>query len=136
MYAIRSYYDLSWQYVHAPRTIYREISQLLPGHFIEIPLSRGATGQAPTPKRYWNLAFQEDSSLSFKDWTDRLDGLVREAVHIRLMSDVPFGAFLSGGVDSSLVVSYMREALNQPVKTFSIGFDDADYSELAYARQA
>jgi len=127
---------LSWQYVHAPRTIYREISQLLPGHFIEIPLSRGATGQAPTPKRYWNLAFQEDSSLSFKDWTDRLDGLVREAVHIRLMSDVPFGAFLSGGVDSSLVVSYMREALNQPVKTFSIGFDDADYSELAYARQA
>lgn len=128
---------LSWQYISAPRTIYDEVRLLPPGHSIEIPLAGGgAGGVAPAPERYWRLCFSEDTSLSFRDWTDRLDAVAREAVHIRLMSDVPFGAFLSGGVDSSLVVSYMREALAQPVQTFSIGFDDADYSELAYARQA
>ncbi len=123
---------LYWQYVPAPRTIYRGVEALPPAHLREIDLR---TGEA-TQRRWWKLEFSEDRSLSIDDWQHRLDGLLRDAVRMRLVSDVPFGAFLSGGIDSSLVVGYMAEIMEQPVSTFSIGFKEADFSELEYANRA
>ncbi len=123
---------LYWQYVPAPRTIYREVHCLPPAHYLSIDPQNRKVSRV----RYWDLKFQEDESLDFDDWVEVLDKTIREAVNLRLVSDVPFGAFLSGGIDSSLVVGYMSEILEQPVKTFSIGFENADYSELHYAKQA
>jgi asparagine synthase (glutamine-hydrolysing) len=122
---------LNWQYIHAPRTIYRDVKSLPPGCALEVDLATGAM----TEHKYWHLCFREDRAVSAEDWGARIDDVLRESVRIRLMSDVPFGAFLSGGIDSSLVVGYMAELLDQPVKTFSIGFKEADFSELTYAEQ-
>lgn len=122
---------LYWQYIHAPRTIYKDVRSLPPAHLVDIDLETGKVSES----RYWQLRFEEDKSLSIDDWQHRLDELVREAVELRLVSDVPFGAFLSGGTDSSIVVGYMAEILAQPVKTFSIGFNEADFSELGYANK-
>ena len=121
---------LSWQYIPAPKTIYQEIISLPPGHFLEVNLLDGQWEL----KRYWNLEFKEDLSLSPTEWGLKIDEKLREAVRIRLVSDVPFGAFLSGGIDSSLIVGYMAEALEMPVRTFSIGFRNSDFSELEYAQ--
>jgi len=121
---------LYWQYIHSPRTIYRDVRSLPPAHVLVIDL---ATGQL-SEHQYWKITFTEDRSMSAEDWEHRLDGLMREAVGIRLMSDVPFGAFLSGGIDSSLVTGYMADIMDQPVKTFSIGFKESDFSELEFAR--
>ncbi|MBI2266894.1 MAG: asparagine synthase (glutamine-hydrolyzing) [Armatimonadetes bacterium] len=122
---------LSWQYIPAPGTIYQEVRSLPPAHLLHIDLQTGAIEE----KCYWKLSFGEDRSLSIDEWERHLDEMVREAVRLRLVSDVPFGAFLSGGIDSSLVVGYMAEILEQPVKTFSIGFKEADFSELRYAEE-
>lgn len=120
---------LYWQYTHAPSTIYQDVRQLPPAHCVQVDLQKGIYKE----QRYWRLLFQEDHSLSLEEWGERLDSAIREAVEIRLVSDVPFGAFLSGGIDSSLVVGYMADIMDQPVRTFTIGFEEADYSELKYA---
>jgi asparagine synthase (glutamine-hydrolysing) len=122
---------LAWQYIPSPRTIYRGVRSLPPGHLATVDLNTGEIRE----RRYWDLTFTEDRSLSLDEWGERLDAAIREAVRIRFMSDVPFGAFLSGGIDSSLVVAYMAELMEQPVKTFTIGFNEADFSETEYARQ-
>ena len=122
---------LWWQYIPAPKTIYRDVHSLPPAHLMEIDLKTGQIRE----KRYWHLSFKEDRSLSTEDWGCRLDEKIHEAVKIRLISDVPFGSFLSGGVDSSLVTGYMADILSQPVKTFTIGFKESDYSEVAYAEK-
>lgn len=122
---------LNWQYISAPLTIYKGVRCLPPAHRLEIDLQSGNTKELP----YWKVEFTEDRSITVEDWERMLDDKLREAVSIRLVSDVPFGAFLSGGIDSSLVVGYMAEILEKPVKTFSIGFQDSDYSELEYAEQ-
>ena len=122
---------LYWQYIHAPKTIYRDVSLIPPAHLIEIDLRSGTISQ----RRYWQLKFSEDRSLSIEDWENRLDEEIRESVRMRLISDVPFGAFLSGGIDSSLVTGYMADILQQPVKTFTIGFKESDFSELKYAEK-
>ncbi len=123
---------LQWQYIPAPLTIYGQARKLPPAHFLEIDLSSGSMRL----ERYWRLDFEEDKSLAFEEWADLLDQELRQAVNLRLRSDVAFGAFLSGGVDSSLVVHYMAELMDKPVKAFSIGFDIGDWSELDYARAA
>jgi asparagine synthase (glutamine-hydrolysing) len=122
---------LAWQYIPSPMTIYRGVRSLPPGHLATVDLRTGKIDE----RRYWHLGFSEDRSLSVEEWGERLDGAIREAVRIRFMSDVPFGAFLSGGIDSSLVVAYMAELMQQPVKTFTIGFREADFSEVGYAEQ-
>lgn len=122
---------LYWQYIHAPRTIYKDVYSLEPAHFIKIDIQL----EDITKQRYWQLTFQEDKTVSINDWERRLDEKIKESVKIRLVSDVPFGAFLSGGLDSSLVTGYMSEILDKPVKTFSIGFKEADFSELTYAQK-
>jgi asparagine synthase (glutamine-hydrolysing) len=122
---------LAWQYIPAPMTIYQEVRCLPPGHFLSIDLASGRHEE----RRYWHLRFSEDRSSSAEEWGERLDATIRDAVRVRFMSDVPYGAFLSGGVDSSLVVGYMAELMDTPVKTFTIGFHEADYSEMEHADQ-
>ena len=128
--ALDSY--LAWQYIPAPRTIYKEVRALPPGHLLVVDLRTGRVEE----RRYWHLQFTEDRSVSVDEWGERLDATIRDAVAVRFMSDVPFGAFLSGGIDSSLVVAYMSELMAEPVKTFTIGFREAEFSEVEYAEQA
>lgn len=122
---------LAWQYIPAPRTIYKDVFSLPPAHLIEIDLISGDINI----ERYWELEFKEDFSLTMDEWQHCVEEQIRMAVDRRLVSDVPFGAFLSGGIDSSLVTGYMADIMEQPVKTFSIGFNESNYSELDYAKQ-
>jgi asparagine synthase (glutamine-hydrolysing) len=86
-------------------------------------------------ERYWDLSFEPICKDDEATAIERTRELIKDAVQVRLMSEVPLGAFLSGGIDSSVVVAYMSQMMSQPVKTFSIGFEEDDYSELPYARQ-
>jgi asparagine synthase (glutamine-hydrolysing) len=122
---------LAWQYVPAPATIYQDVFCLPPAHRLTIDLRSGKV----TQDRYWQLTFREDHSLTEAEWESRIAAKIREAVESRLVSDVAFGAFLSGGVDSSLVVGCMADALREPVRTFSIGYAEQEYSELPFARE-
>lgn len=125
---------LSLKYVPAPQTMFAGICSLPPGY----RLTWDAGGMRIA--RYWDLHFDEHPSgrLSDEEQTERLDALLHESVRLHLRSDVPFGAFLSGGIDSSLVVALMSRMLDQPVKTFSVGFEasDGEQDELPYARLA
>jgi len=123
---------LAWQYIPAPRTIYKNVVCLQPAHSVKINLD---TGDVHT-NRYWDISFSEDGSLTPEEWAESIDSKLRESVAIRLMSDVPFGAFLSGGTDSSLIVGHMSELMNLPVETFAIGFKEHAYNELEYAAKA
>ncbi len=119
-------------YIPAPTTIYQNVYKLPPGHTMTVT----GSGKVLGPERYWDVQFDPDEKPTEQEWLDQLDETIREAVRLRLRADVPFGAFLSGGVDSSLVVAYMAKLLQEPVRTFSIGFGELDHSELPYARQA
>ncbi len=126
--AVADYFAVS--YVPAPKTIYRGISKLPAGHSMVV-----ADGAVRT-KRYWDVRFGEwDDSGNLDHHADRLRGLIEDAVQLRLRSDVPLGAFLSGGVDSSAMVAVMSKLLPHPAKTCSIGFDVARFDERKYARQ-
>ena len=122
-------------YVGAPRSIYRGVCKLPPGTFLSV---RGDRRDA-TPEAYWSWreTVERGAAAPFTGTAaqavDALDGLVRDAVRIRLESDVPLGAFLSGGVDSSVIVGVMQALGDQPVRTFTIGFDDPHYDESEYA---
>lgn len=119
---------LSLKYIPAPRTLLAGIHSLPPGHWLISERGR------ITIKAYWDLpSAPHQEARSQQDLEVELEALLQESVRLRLRSDVPFGAFLSGGIDSSLIVSLMQEQLNEPVKTFSVGFDGRD--ELPYARQ-
>lgn len=122
---------LRYGYVPAPRSIYKNVFKLEPGHYLTIDL---APGQARTT-RYWQL---ESAPRQIEEHTalEELHELLRETINLYVRSDVPFGAFLSGGVDSSLVTALMSETLGGGVRTFSIGFDDVQFSELPYAMEA
>lgn len=125
--ALQQYLRL-W-FVPSPRTMFEGIRKLPPAHFLVCENARIRI------ERYWDVDFSQKQSLTDTQWGEKILGLLDDAVRIRLMSDVPLGAFLSGGVDSSTVVSLMSRFINQPVKTFSIGFEDINYNELPYARQ-
>src|SRR5213593_873463 len=123
------HYYLSFICVPAPLTAYRSIRKLEPGHWL-----LWKNGETKI-ERYWQLDFSKKSNLSEQDAGERAVELLREAVRIRLMSEVPLGAFLSGGIDSSAVVALMAQESSERVKTFSIGFDEQDFSELHHARR-
>ncbi len=125
--AIDSY--LSYLCVPAPMTAFKGIRKLEPGHWL-----RWKAGSIET-KRYWRPDFSKKLDISESEAIEETTRLLGEATRMRLISEVPLGAFLSGGVDSSIVVALMAEASQQPVKTFSIGFEEQDYSELKYARR-
>ncbi len=120
------------QYVPAPHSIYRGFHKLPPGHFLDLtgPSRADAT---PAPRPYWQLA-PAPFTGSYADARARLGELLTKAVERRLIADVPLGAFLSGGLDSSVVVALMRQLGVSPLRTFSIGFPDPRYDETRYAR--
>ncbi len=120
---------LTFGYVPAPGSILAGIRKLPAGHRLL------CDEQGPRVERYWELPLTTDYSLSEADAVEGLRERLREAVRVRLMSDVPLGAFLSGGIDSSAVVALMAQVSSTRVKTFSIGFEDADFSELSHARE-
>jgi asparagine synthase (glutamine-hydrolysing) len=122
---------LQFQYIPAPATIYKNAFKLPPAHWMRV----NKEGKIIEKKRYWQLEFKTSSIKSEKEWVAQLKDVIQESVKAHLVSDVPFGAFLSGGIDSTLVVSCMAQLMKQPVKTFSIGFHEEMYSELRYAKQ-
>jgi len=124
--AIHEY--MTYGYVPAPRSGFRGFRRVPPAHYLEI-----AQGGA-IAKRYWRLYYGSKLTLSEPELCEALLAQLREAVRLRMVADVPIGAFLSGGVDSSAVVALMAEAAAQPVKTFSIGFEEDSHNELPYAR--
>ena len=120
---------ITFGYIPAPASIYKDIYKLLPGHILIL------RDRQITTQRYWQLDYTKKINISFQDAAEQAGSLLEEAVKIRLYSDVPLGAFLSGGVDSSTVVGLMHKfSSGNRVKTFSIGFDDKDFDELKYAR--
>jgi asparagine synthase (glutamine-hydrolysing) len=121
---------LSLGYVPDPLSIFKHISKLPPGH--HLTFSNGRI----TVKQYWDFQFDPLELSAEQDYLEELRSLLDESVRLRLVSDVPLGAFLSGGIDSSVVVGLMSRHLDQPVKTFSIGFREHSYDELDYARMA
>ncbi|MEP7185981.1 MAG: XrtA/PEP-CTERM system amidotransferase [Rhodanobacter sp.] len=122
---------LAFGYVPDPKSIYKGIFKLPPGHW----LSWRAGDPAPAPRQYWDVPFEIDGSVTVEEATAQLRGLVDDAVASQMVSDVPLGAFLSGGVDSSAVVASMSRLTREPVNTCSMGFDDSSFDETAYARQ-
>jgi asparagine synthase (glutamine-hydrolysing) len=121
----------AYGYVPEPRTIYKHAFKLPPGHTLTI--QRGKP--VPATKEYWDLLFQPGDRISERDAQAELIERLREAVKIRLISEVPLGAFLSGGVDSSAVVAMMAGLSDDPVNTCSISFGDPKYNESEYARE-
>lgn len=125
--AIASY--LAYQYVPHPLGAFEHVEKLPPGSTLAV----SADGEQQ--RRYWSLDYGvPEPAASTEELEERLRQLIWEATRIRLVSEVPLGAFLSGGIDSSAVVAAMADQMNEPVKTFSIGFPNADFDELRYAR--
>ena len=117
---------LAWEYVPGPATLFERVQKLEPGSLLSLGIDSGDVRQT----RWWQIPFPEeaDSKLSSEDWIDAVDAQIHGSVRSQLVSDVPLGAFLSGGVDSSLVVAHMGSA-----RTFTIGFSDPSYDETAWS---
>jgi asparagine synthase (glutamine-hydrolysing) len=122
------YHYLTYQYVPSPWTAFEGIRCLPPAHYLLLE-----NGEARI-ERYWRLAYQPKLKAPEAALEEELRARLREAVRLRLVSDVPLGAFLSGGVDSSAVVALMARESAEPVRTFSIGFREEEFDELAFAR--
>jgi len=120
---------LTYEYVLAPRTILKGIHKLPAGHYLLY------TDGEVTVHRYWDAAAVRVRQWSDEEAAEALRTALRRATVSQMMADVPLGAFLSGGIDSSTIVAFMSEASLQPVQSFSIGFDDGTYNELPYARE-
>ena len=125
--AVSDYF--SFGYIPAPKTIYGAAKKLRPGHY----LVASAEGIRETP--YWDISFAEVEQHSEEAWCEQLRHELCTATRVRLMSDVPLGAFLSGGVDSSSVVAMMSHLMKRAVTTCSIGFEEEEFNEAAYARE-
>ncbi len=123
--AMSHYFSLG--YVPTPHTIFKGISKLPPGHYI-LCNSNGVSIQ-----KYWDVSFQKKRKGQLEDLCEEFIDLLKKSVRLRLISDVPIGAFLSGGIDSSLIVAMMSATSDMAPRTFSIGFDDAVYDESPYS---
>ncbi len=128
--AVEEYFSLG--YVPDPRCIYRHAYKLPAAH--ALTLRRGALAR-PAPQPYWDVRFSNDNAITPRDAEAELRERVRDSVRLRMIADVPLGAFLSGGVDSSAVVATMADLSSTPVHTCSIGFDDPRFNESAFAQQ-
>lgn len=124
---------LSWGYVPAPRTGLSGVFKLLPGHWMTVDVQ--GDGLCVRTERYWRLNYLPKSPVTEAEAAAGLREKLTEAVRLRMVSDVPLGAFLSGGIDSSIVVGLMAQLSDRPVKTFSIGFQESNYNELPHARR-
>jgi asparagine synthase (glutamine-hydrolysing) len=126
--AVEEYFALG--YVAEPRSIFAQARKLAPGHTLCIRRGR----PVPAPQPYWDVRFTLDNPISVEDASAELVERLRESVRLRMISEVPLGAFLSGGVDSSAVVAMMAGVSADPVNTCSIAFDDPAYDEAAFAQ--
>jgi asparagine synthase (glutamine-hydrolysing) len=124
---------LSWGYVPAPDTAFEGVFKLPPAHYLTLELK--PEGAAPRVERYWDIEYEPKLKIGEREAAEALREKLTEATRLRLISDVPLGAFLSGGIDSSIVVGLMAELSDRPVKTFSIGFEEEAYNELDHARR-
>lgn len=123
--AVDSY--LTYQYVPHPQSIYREIRKLPPGHLAVVDAAGFRC------ERFWKVDWSAEQATTYPAAVDAVRDTLCDAVRLRLRSDVPLGAFLSGGIDSSLIVAIAQRELGRPLRTFSIGFPEADFDESAYA---
>ena len=121
---------LTLQYVPAPNTIYKNINKLQPATYLEIDVNAETEHRSHT---YWKCNFKRKLDISYNDAKDKLRYMLKNSVSKRLMSDVPLGAFLSGGIDSTIITGLMSEMSDTPVKTFTIGFNNTKYDERNYA---
>jgi asparagine synthase (glutamine-hydrolysing) len=121
---------LTFNYIPAPWTIWRGIRHVMPGTWMKF------TRTGVETRRWWNLADQREQHYEFGDWAPEFMAILDDATRIRLRADVPWGAFLSGGVDSSTIVGLMARHVKEPVKTFCIGFADPRFDESAFAAEA
>lgn len=132
---------LRHSYIPAPYSIYKGISKLSPGHYITLPLGNIDAAKQSVPQAYWqvNTAVQKGLANPFKgsasQAVDLLEQELRSSIGEQMLADVPLGAFLSGGVDSSAVVALMQVQSKQPVRTFTIGFDEHGYDEAVHAKE-
>jgi asparagine synthase (glutamine-hydrolysing) len=127
--AIEDYF--AYGYVPDPKSIYLQARKLAPGH----TLTLRRDGVPARPRRYWDVSFREPRAIDERAAADELIGRLEDAVRVRLVAEVPLGAFLSGGVDSSAVVAMMARLIPDPVQTCTISFDDPRYDESRYAAQ-
>jgi asparagine synthase (glutamine-hydrolysing) len=128
--ALDSYF--AFGYITGNLSIYEKIKKLQPAHYLLLSLKGKVTLEI---KRYWKVLFEVDYSKTEKQWCEEIENTLSESVKIHMISDVPLGAFLSGGIDSSSVVAMMAKNSNKPIQTFSIGFKEQKYNELEYARE-
>lgn len=126
---------LAFGYLSGEQTLFAGIRKLMPGHTMTVQVHDGQL--TLRTQQYWDVPERPSSEerLSEDEWVRELRRRLEETVQMRLMSDVPLGAFLSGGVDSSAITALMKRMVSGPVKTFSVGYREASYSELSYARQ-
>lgn len=120
---------LEYQFIPSPWTIYRGIRKLRPAHYILLNSKKFST------KQYWDVNYCKKLNISFPEAVEEAEEKIQQAVKKRMISDVPLGALLSGGVDSSIVVYFMSKLLNDSVKTFSAGFKEESFNELPYAQK-
>jgi len=124
---------ITYGYITSPRTIFKDIYKLKPGHYIYLDLNHLDAFRRVKQIPYWKIPSSLDFDLSEEEAIRTLRDLLVDAVRLRLVSDAPLGAFLSGGIDSSIIVGIMSTLMERPVKTFSIGFAEKQYNETHYA---
>jgi asparagine synthase (glutamine-hydrolysing) len=125
-------YFLRYRYIPGPETVYDDVFQLPPATWMTVDFA----GRRTEPRTYWRLAFDPQPGPTDSEWRERFEAVVTESVKAHLVADVPFGVFLSGGIDSTLVARTMSRLLDRPVTAFAIGFDEERFDELNYAREA
>jgi len=128
--ALNSFF--AFGYITSDKAIYEKIKKLQPAHYLVLSFKDKVDIKID---RYWHIEFEPDYSKSEKQWVEEIDATLLETVKLHMISDVPLGAFLSGGIDSSSVVAAMAKTSNRPIETFSMGFKQEKYSELKYARE-
>lgn len=128
--ALDSYF--AFGYITNDLSIYSKIKKLQPSHYLILSFKERVNIEI---KRYWEIRFEPDYSKTESQWAKEIEDYLSGAVKLHMISDVPLGAFLSGGIDSSSVVAMMAKSSSMPIKTFSIGFKEQKFNELQYARE-
>lgn len=126
---------LSWGYVPSPGSAFSGVARLEPARWLSVDVRVDGSLAVSEPQRYWTLEYLPKLALPEREAAEELRARLREAVRLRMISDVPLGAFLSGGIDSSVVVGLMAEQAPGAVRTFSIGFEESEFTELEHARE-
>ena len=120
---------LTFNYIPGVQTAFEEIYEIPPGHYMTVT----AEGKI-TQQQYWDLDFTVDNSITEDIAVERAYALMNKSLERRLIADVPIGVFLSGGLDSSTLVAFMQKHTDEPIHTYSVGFEDRSFNELPYAR--